>query len=377
MTYIWARQGWPRFRFDMGEAQSTLYRYAMEANALKGSVAQLATEEQTEAQIDLMVSEAITTSAIEGEAYDRRDVRSSLRNQLGLNPVPEPVGDPAAHGIAELMISVRKTFGEPLTTERLFAWHKMLMADRDLRGRMPVGAWRDRAIKIVSGPIGREAVHFEAPPPQVVPAEMDRFIGWFNATAPKGKGSDVPGPVRAAVAHLHFECIHPFADGNGRIGRAISEIALSQELGGPVLLSLSRTIEAQRKRYYDALAAASTGRLDITRWVHYFAETVLEAQFQARATITFVLNKARFWDRFGERVNERQRKVLARMFRAGPEGFGGGITAKKYVAITGASKATATRDLGDLLEAGALMQLPGRGRSTRYALALEDQASRS
>jgi len=374
MRYLWARDGWPQLHFDLEAVHGTLYRYAMEANLLKGSVAQLAEEEQTEALIDLMVSEAIKTSAIEGESYDRRDVRSSIRNQLGLNPVPEPVRDPRANGIAALMISVRESFREPLARERLFVWHDMVIADPDERRRIPVGAWRDDAVQIVSGPIGREVVHFEAPPPQAVPAEMERFLAWFNATAPRAEASDLPGPVRAAVAHLHFECIHPFADGNGRIGRAISEIALSQELGRPVLLSLSVAIEAERRKYYEALAAASRGGLDVTPWVRYFVDTVLDAQLRARTTIAFVLEKARCWDRFDAQVNERQRKVLARMFRAGPEGFEGGISAKKYASITGASKATATRDLADLLQAGALRRLPGGGRSTRYELALGDRS---
>ena len=267
------------------------------------------------------------------------------------------------------MISVRERFREPLTARRLFAWHDMVIADRHQRSRIPVGAWRDDAIQVVSGPIGRETVHFEGPPASDVPREMARFLRWFNATAPRGETSDLPGPARAAVAHLHFECIHPFADGNGRIGRAISETALAQELGRPVLLSLSMSIEAERKKYYEALTAAGHSGLDITPWVAYFVETVLEAQLAARATIAFVFEKTRFWRRFDERVNERQRKVLARMFRAGPEGFEGGISARKYVAITGASKATASRDLADLLRAGALRRLPGGGRSTRYELA--------
>lgn len=373
MKYLWAREGWPQLRFDLQAAQGTLYRYAMEANWLKGTVAQLAEEDQTEALIDLMVSEAIKTSAIEGEDFDRRDVRSSIRNQLGLNPALEPVRDPRANGIAALMISVRESFREPLTRERLFAWHDMVIADPDDRRRMPVGAWRDDGVQIVSGPIGRETVHFEAPPPRDVPEEMARFLHWFNATAPKAQASDLPGPVRAAVAHLHFECIHPFADGNGRIGRAISEVALSQELGRPVLLSLSMAIEAERGKYYDALAAASRGGLDVTPWVRYFVDTVFEAQLQARARIAFVLEKVRFWGRFGDRVNARQRKVLARMFRVGPQGFEGGISARKYGSITGASKATATRDLADLVRAGALRRLPGGGRSTRYELALGER----
>jgi len=371
MTYIWQRNGWPDLFFDLQNVQGELYRYAAEANALKGSVSQLGDEEQTEALIDLMVSEAVTTSAIEGEDLVRGDVRSSLRNRLGLNRTPDPVADPRADGIAALMISVRERFREPLTARRLFDWHRMVLTDGGQRRPIPVGRWRDDAIQVVSGPIGREVVHFEAPSATDVPGEMARFLRWFNSSAPKVETGDLPGPVRAAIAHLHFECIHPFADGNGRIGRAISETALCQELGRPVLLSLSMVIEAKRDRYYQALATASRGGLDITDWVSYFVETILEAQLQARATVTFVLEKARFWRRFDSRVNQRQRRVLDRLFRAGPEGFDGGISAGKYVAMTGASKATASRDLANLLRAGALRRLPGGGRSTRYELALK------
>lgn len=370
MEAIWKHAEWPQFTYQTDALQDVLYKYAAEANALAGRLAGVDEEEKSEALIDLMVTEAIRTSQIEGEHYDRDDVRSSIRNQLGLVSVPEPVRDPRANGISALMISAREAFRTPLTKERLFQWHDMVMTDDNLRARVPVGNWRDDEMQIVSGPIGRETVHFNAPPPDKVPDEMAAFIQWFNATAPEGEKANMPAPIRAAVLHLYFETIHPFADGNGRIGRALSEVALSQELGSPVLLSLSSVIQKRRKEYYDELNLASHGDLDITRWVEWFVHTILQAQLEAREMIMFVLGKARFWETHEDTLNERQTRVIKRMMREGPDGFIGGMSAKKYVSITGCSKATATRDLSELSDLGVFRQLPGGGRSTSYELVL-------
>lgn len=372
--YIWEHPDWPNFVYRTDECQQALYQYAREAGALIGNVAHLQEEDKTAALIDLMVAEAVRTSQIEGENLDRQDVRSSIRNQLGLNPIPEPVRDPRANGISALMISARQKFNTPLDDALLFNWHDMVIADKFLRERIPVGQYRDEPMQIVSGAIGHERVHYNAPPADRVPEEMQFFITWFNDTAPGGKlDTGLPGPIRAAVAHLYFECIHPFADGNGRIGRAIAEIALSQDLASPVLLSLSTTIQAEREQYYEALAQASRHDLDITEWINYFVGVVLKSQLQSKLMIDFVLEKARFWDRFNERLNERQSRVITRMFQEGLDGFQGGISAKKYVTITGTSKATATRDLAELLEIGAIRQLPGGGRNTRYELAITNK----
>ncbi len=219
-------------------------------------------------------------------------------------------------------------------------------------------------MQVVSGRIDKPTVHFEAPPSDTVPGEMTRYIEWFNRTAPGGETPITHAPVRSAIAHLYFESIHPFEDGNGRIGRAISEKALSQGLGRPVVLSLSRTIEAGRNAYYDALKA-SQGNNEITGWITWFVGIVLRAQLDAEAQILFVLKKSKFFQRFEGQLNGRQLKVLHRMFEAGPEGFQGGMNARKYVALTGASKATATRDLQHLAQIGALVPIGG-GRSTRY-----------
>lgn len=370
MDAIWKHTDWPHFTYQSDALQGVLYKYVAEANALAGRLAGVDEDEKSEALIDLMVTEAIRTSQIEGEHYDRDDVRSSIRNQLGLVSVPEPVRDPRANGISALMISAREVFRTPLTEERLFQWHDMVMTDANLRARVPVGNWRDDEMRIVSGPIGREKVHFNAPPPDKVAVEMAAFIEWFNATAPDGDKVQLPAPIRAAVLHLYFETIHPFADGNGRIGRALSEMALSQELGSPVLLSLSSVIQKQRKEYYDELNLASHGDLDITRWVEWFVNMVLQAQLEAREMIMFVLAKARFWEMYKNSLNDRQTRVIKRMMREGPDGFTGGMSARKYVSITGCSKATATRDLSELSDIGVFRQLPGGGRSTSYELAL-------
>jgi len=370
MEFIWNHPDWPAFSYQTNTLQDVLYPYAAEANALAGRLAGVREEEKSEALIDLMVTEAIRSSQIEGEHYDRDDVRSSIRNQLGLVSVPEPVRDPRANGIAALMISARDVFGKPLTEERLFHWHDLVMTDAALRARIPVGKYRDDEMQIISGPIGKETVHFIAPPPDRVPDEMTAFIKWFNETAPNAEKIKLPAPVRAAVLHLYFETIHPFADGNGRIGRALSEVALSQELGSPVLLSLSAVLQKRRNEYYDELNLASRSDLGITRWVEWFVRVVLQAQMEARGMILFVLAKARFWDKYAGQLNERQSRAIKRMMREGPDGFTGGMSAQKYGVITECSKATATRDLAELADMGIFRQRPGGGRSTSYELIL-------
>ncbi len=370
MTYIWQRGEWPNFTWDNDAVDQNAYAYALEASSLVGEVTYLSETEKTDALIDLMVSEAVKTSQIEGENYDREDVRSSIRNQLGLNTTPETVRDPRANGVAALMISVRDHFAEHLTEQRLCEWQDQVIVGRYDRAKLDVGKWRTSAepMQIVSGAIGNEKVHYEAPPSEQVPAEMERFVEWFNVS------QSLKGAIRAGVAHLYFECIHPFSDGNGRVGRAISEIALSQELGHPALVSLSTTIQGRRQDYYDALSRASQGSLDITEWLVWFTALVLDSQRQAKDQITHVLSKARFWDMHSDKLNERQAKVLSRMFREGPEGFKGGMSAQKYTKITDCSKATATRDLAELLTMGAFRKLEGGGRSTRYDIQLPDSS---
>lgn len=367
MKYNWQLSDWPEFTYDLGPSEKNLFAFAERVGRVSGLLEGLSEIAQMETIIEMMVSEAIKTSEIEGEILNRKDVMSSVRNNLGLASTKEQVGDKRAEGAAALMIAVRKHYAKPLTEEMLFEWHSILM--QGSRG-IKKGAWRDHEdpMQVISGPIGKEKIHFEAPPSKAVPKEMKAFIKWFNDTAPGGKKEITKPPVRSALAHLYFETIHPFEDGNGRIGRAISEMALSQGVGRPILLSLSVSIEKNRNSYYDALKASQRSN-EVTKWIEYFVKTCLDAQIYAEEQINFTLKKTKFFDRFKEELNERQLKVVRRMLEEGPAGFKGGMSAKKYIAIAKTSKATATRDLQELVTLGVLKP-EGGGRSTRYTVNL-------
>lgn len=366
MAYNWQQEEWPEFRYDLSGADDALLAFAERTGRASGLLKGLSEDARAEAAVELMVAEAITTSAIEGEYLSRKDVMSSIRKNLGMGG--GPAGDRRAEGAAALMIDVRDSYAAALSEAKLFVWHKMIMAGSR---RIKVGAWRTHKepMQVISGPVGHEKVHFEAPPSSQVPGEMKRFIEWFNETGPAGKKEIKKAPVRAAVVHLYFESIHPFEDGNGRIGRALSEKALSQGVGRPVLLSLSRAIEADRKGYYAALQQGQKSN-QITEWVIWFINVTLKAQIDAEEQIDFTLKKTRLFDRFRDQLNERQNQVLRRMLEEGPKGFEGGMSAKKYMSITGASKATATRDLQDLADKMVFVPFGGGGRSTRYKVAL-------
>ncbi|HXI01448.1 MAG TPA: Fic family protein [Sphingobacteriaceae bacterium] len=369
MTYNWQQKDGPNFTYDLTKVEEKLYLFSEKTGAVSGVLKTLPADTQLSAIIDTMVAEAIKTSEIEGEYLSRNDVMSSIRNNLGLNEKPDPVADKKAKGIGQLMVDVRNTFSASLNQETLFSWHHMLLgADNKIN----VGQWRSSSepMQIVSGTYGKEQIHFEAPPSDRVPEEMERFISWFNETVPGGKSQIIQSPVRSAIAHLYFETIHPFEDGNGRIGRAIAEKAISQGIGRPALLALSKTIESNRAAYYEALKTAQRSN-EITAWITWFMDVVIAAQTDTEQQIDFALKKAKFFDRFREQLSERQLKVIRRMLEEGPEGFEGGINAAKYGSLTKVSKATATRDLQDLLAIEAIMLSgDGGGRSTRYQLNL-------
>ncbi|NNC88157.1 MAG: Fic family protein [Akkermansiaceae bacterium] len=363
MPYNWEQPDWPKFRYDLVPVQDDLLAFAERAGQVNGVLRSLPEEARTRAVIDVMIAEAVKTSEIEGEMVSRADVASSIRNHLGLNRPAAAVTDPASRGVAELMTQVRETWQEEVSAEGLLAWHRMLMQGARA---VAVGRWRRHAepMRVVSGSAARPTVHFEAPPSSRIPAEMAGFVAWFNASRETVRQP----PVRAALVHLYFESIHPFEDGNGRIGRALAEKTLSQGLGRPVLLSLSHRIEAGKKAYYEALQEAQQSN-EVTPWICYFTRVVLDAQIEAEALVDFVLRKTKFFDRHKESLSERQLKVIRRMLNEGPDGFEGGINARKYVGLTGVSKATATRDLQDLVVKDVLVPIGG-GRSTRYELKL-------
>lgn len=368
MKYNWQQPDWTNFDYDLQGIEDALFAFAEATGHITGILKGMPDGAQQEAIIDTMVAEAVKTSAIEGEFISRQDVVSSIRNKLGLNKKHVSVKDKKARGAAELMVDVRNSYEAPLSKEKLFEWHKMLL--RESRG-IQTGVWRkgSEPMQVISGTIGRERIHFEAPPSNSVQKEMDRFIRWFNDTAPGGKKEIKKAPVRSAIAHLYFESIHPFEDGNGRIGRAIAEKALSQTIGRPVLLSLSRTIETNKRAYYTALETAQRSN-EITEWISYFVSAIRDAQQQTSQLIEFTLAKTKFLDRFRGKLNDRQLKPVLKMLDAGLEGFEGGMTARKYISITKTSKATATRDLQALVDIGALTEVGG-GRSSHYLLNIQ------
>jgi Fic family protein len=368
MQWNWQNADWPGFRYDAASLIPLEQKFLQSAGEVIGAVRHFNEDDSSQLRIELLSDEAIKTSEIEGEFLDRASVQSSLRRQFGLNTDDRQVR-PQERGIAEMMADVYRNWHGPLHHEELFHWHSMLMAGN--RYIETVGAYRQHAdaMQIVSGRLDKQTVHFEAPPSRQVAAEMESFTAWFNRSGPSGQ-TPLQALTRAAVGHLYFESIHPFEDGNGRIGRALAEKSLAQNIGQPSLISLAFTIEKNRKAYYSELERHQR-TLDITGWVLFFSETILAAQQATLERIDFFIQKTKFYDRFRGRLNERQEKVIARIFKEGIAGFKGGLSAENYISITATSRATATRDLQQLVEIGALTRT-GERRHTRYALLLQN-----
>lgn len=364
--WIWEQPDWPCFRYDQGELTSLEARFLHQSGVFSGSIRHIGASDKEQLMIELISEEAFHTSEIEGEVLNRESLQSSLRQNFGLATDHRRI-PPAEQGIARMMFEIYRDFAAPLNDALLFRWHEALMnGRRDLKrmGRYRTG---DDPMQVVSGPLHEPKIHFEAPPSSAVSAEMRRFLKWFGGSRPDGKTS-LPILTRAGIAHLYFVIIHPFEDGNGRIARAVAEKTIAEGLGHPALVALSRTINRGRRTYYDLLEQNNKGT-EITPWLVYFAETVLSAQAYAQELIEFLIAKTKFFDRLRGCLNERQEKVATRMFREGPDGFTGGLSADNYIRITGTSRATATRDLQDLVDKGALTRT-GQLKGTRYHLRL-------
>jgi Fic family protein len=367
----WNRQlpDWPDFRYDKTRLESQESWFLHSAGMALGMIKHLDVGATERLRIELLGNEAVQTSAIEGEILDRESVQSSIRRQFGLQ-ADDRRATPAERGISEMMVDLYRTFDQPLDHGTLYRWHRMLMEGRtDVRD---IGRYRthEEPMQVVSGRLDRITVFFEAPPSAVVQKEMDRFNEWFNRTAPGGN-APLPAITRAGIAHLYFVTIHPLEDGNGRVGRAIAEKALAQTLGRPTLLALADAIKRCQKDYYRALHDASQTN-EITRWLTWFADTVVQAQHSTQARAEFLIEKTKLLDRLRGLLNPRQEKALLRMLEEGPEGFKGGMSADKYIRLTETSRATATRDLQDLVKKGALIRR-GELRHTRYFLAIPAQ----
>jgi Fic family protein len=374
MRWIWQQSDWPDFRYDKYALEHRELEFRLNSERLAGSFDALPMASQEDATIDLMLSEAIKTSAIEGEVLDRESVRSSLLSLITSDTLPDNPDQKAA-GAALLLVDVRKNWKASLTHDLLGKWQSMAIPEQRYTPILR-GAYRNdpSSMQIVSGPYEREKVHYEAPPAARVPDEMVKLIEWYNQTSPLSGDKTIPGIVRAGIAHLWFELIHPFDDGNGRVGRAIADHALSQSLGYPTTACLATAIEGDKKSYYLQLEKASRGGVDVNTWLDYFADRVIKAQEIAREEVEFVLAKTRFYEAYGDQLNERQARMVSRVFAEGRKGFEGGITTRKYEAITKCPNRTASRDLSDLVAKGIIMPLPGGGRTTRYELMIVETA---
>ncbi len=366
MPWNWQLPDWPRFTWDAARLARAEERFLLGAGALRGIVRHLDDADRDRLSVEAMCDEAITTSRIEGEILDRASVQSSLLRALGLHADRRRT-KPPEDGIAEVMIDLYRRFADPLDEATLCAWHEMIVRGR--RDLHDVARYRTQGdpMQVISGRLDKPKVHFEAPPASVVADEMARFVDWFNRTG-SGGSQQLPALTRAGAAHLFFESIHPFEDGNGRVGRAIVEKALAQSLERPTLTAVAATILVRQSAYYRELEAANRN-LEITRWLSWFAATCLEAQHRATAHAEFLVDKAKFLDGLRGSINERQEAALLRVLREGPSGFVGGLSAGNYVTITKASTATATRDLAELVDLGALRRT-GERRHVRYHLTI-------
>ncbi len=367
MPWNWQHKDWPRFIFDEEQFVGYERKFLQKHGSLYGSLKHVTQPDRDTLKVELISDEAYKTSEIEGEILNRESLQSSIRRHFGLHTDVRKVG-PVEEGIAEMMVDLYTHFQTPLKHERLFAWHEMLTNGR--RDLKDIGKYRTHPepMQVVSGALHNPKIQFEAPPSEHVVREMEMFIQWFNESEKPGK-RHTGALVHSGIAHLYFESIHPFEDGNGRIGRAISELALSRSLGEPSLIAISSTIEAEKKKYYAALQRNSTGLL-INDWLDYFCRMVLNAQDRTQSMIDFLIEKAKFYHRFANLLNERQSKVVERVFREGTNGFTGGLSADNYMRISRAASSTATRDLQNLVERGAFIK-KGERKGTRYFLNID------
>ncbi len=364
MVWNWELPDWPNFRWDQEKLMPSEKSFLENAGVMIGASQHISTDDRQTVTVELLSVDAMDTSEIEGEYLNRDSIQSSIRKALGLQ-TERVHSNPAESGVSEMIVHLYRHVGDPITETTLFQWHHMLMNGR--RDLDCIGRYREHAeaMQIVSGPDYARKVYFEAPPSQRVPTEMTAFLKWLLESSQEGL-NHLNALTRAGIAHLWFESIHPFEDGNGRLGRAIAEKILCEGFSAQVFTVLSKALLKHRKAYYEALAKASL-QLNITEWLVWFASVVLEAQKSTLATIEFIIQKGKLLDRVRGQLNTRQEKVILRMFREGPEGFIGGLSAANYMQISGAVSATTTRDLHDLVEKGVLYR-EGERKATRYYL---------
>lgn len=368
MTYIHELPDWPNFRWDDERITNNLAAVRHRQGRLVGRMEALGFSLRAEAVLQTLTLDVLKSSEIEGELLNPEQVRSSIARRLGIEIAGVVPADRYIDGVVEMMLDATQNFDQPLTQSRLFDWHAALFpTGRSGMGKIIVGDWRgDRTgpMQVISGPIGRERVHYEAPAAKRIKTEMERFLVWMNDKP------DTDLVLRAALAHLWFVTIHPFEDGNGRIARAIADMVLAQSESSPQrFYSMSTQIRAERKAYYDVLEHTQKGSMDVSAWMEWFLGCLDRAIQGTEDMLARVFQKAQFWDEHGSfPFNERQRLMLNKIL----DGFEGNVTSGKWAKITKCSQDTATRDIQALIEAGILAKNPAGGRSTSYALLLKE-----
>lgn len=362
--YIWQNNKWPDFRWDAEPLLLPLAEARYKQGQLLGKMHQLGFTLQQEAEWFATVEDVIRSSQIEGEKLDLADVRSSVARRLGLTSTALTPPDRKIDGVVEMMLDAMQNHTTPLTTKRLFSWQAALFpTGYSGLHKITVGDWRTNAsgpMQVVSGPEGRQQIHYQAPPAQSIEAEIERFIAWFNDSPP------IDGLLRSGIAHLWFVTMHPFEDGNGRVARAIADLALAQmEDTGQRFYSVSAQIQHERKHYYEVLERTQKGNLDITEWLTWFVNSFGSAIDTASEQTRDILRKAEFWQHFNdEPLSVRQKTILNRFM----DGFEGKLTARKWGALGKCSVDTANRDIKDLLARGLLVRNPGGSKRTSYSV---------
>lgn len=365
--YVWQQPEWPHWRYDAKRLMPLLAQVNQAQGRLQGRLQDLGLDQQGQANLRALTEDVLKTSEIEGESLNPESVRSSIARRLGVDIGALAPADRHVDGVVDMVLDATGNHQAPLTVQRLFAWHSgMFPAGQSVLRNIRIGSWRDDThgpMQVVSGPMHRPKVHFEAPAAHLLDAEVNDFLLWFNVDQ-----QDDP-LIKAGLAHLWFVTIHPFDDGNGRIARAVGDMALAHaEQSMHRFYSLSAQIQRERKDYYALLERTQKGDLDVTAWLLWFLERMLRAVKGSDETLSTVLNKSSFWKRWASTpMNERQIKLLNRML----DGFEGKLTTSKWAAIAKCSQDTAHRDIKDLVEKGVLKQSLASGRSTSYLLAIQ------
>ncbi|MDD3595278.1 Fic family protein [Sulfuricurvum sp.] len=374
--WIWEQEAYPHFIYDLNRLERLIQEVSLEQGYLIAMTKTMDSDNIAQRQLEALISEAISTSAIEGEILNRDSVKASIARKLGLSGIDTSKCDESTDYLIEILIDANTNYDKTLTLERLFGWHNALFP-RGYSGlsKINVATFRgEETMEVIGGAAGKEKTYYVAPPRSILEDEMERYLQWFNATP--------PSLIKACIAHLWFVIIHPFDDGNGRIGRAITDLVLSKIEKSSIsrLYSMSSAINNDRNGYYHALEKTTgyvhkeSNHLDITQWCEWFLTTLHTALIDTKKKLNYIVQKTAFWDKYREYgLNPRQTKVLNKILDTGAENFQGSLSKKKYMTITDTASTTASRDITQLLEIGCIRQIEGtNGRNVRYEIVIEN-----